>query len=74
MHYKIIGAPNKFKKWPRPLFRPKTNHTYHQKPHPTRETVPLILDERGNKPRDTPKAELLGILEEAWDEGGDLTV
>ncbi len=26
---------------PRPLFRPKTNHTCHQKPNPFRETVPL---------------------------------
>jgi hypothetical protein len=23
-----------------PLFRPRTNHTYHQKPNPSRETVP----------------------------------
>ncbi len=29
------------KKWPPPLFRPKTNHTCHKKPNPTRETVPL---------------------------------
>jgi hypothetical protein len=35
------GAPKKFKKWPCPLVRPKTNHTCHQKPHPSRETVPL---------------------------------
>ncbi len=41
LHYKIIGAPKKFKKWPRPLFSPKTNHTRHQKPNPSRETVPL---------------------------------
>jgi hypothetical protein len=29
-------------KWPRRLFSPKTNHTCHQKPNPSRETVPLI--------------------------------
>ncbi len=39
MQYKITGAPNKFKKWPRPLFRPKTNHTGHKKLNPSRETV-----------------------------------
>jgi hypothetical protein len=37
---KIIGAPKKFKKWHRPLFRPRTNHTCHQKPNRSRETVP----------------------------------
>jgi hypothetical protein len=26
---------------PRPLFRPKTNHTCHQKPNLSRDTVPL---------------------------------
>jgi hypothetical protein len=31
----------KIKKLPCPLFKPKTNHTGHQKPNPTRETVPL---------------------------------
>jgi hypothetical protein len=41
LQYKIIGAPKKLKKWPRPLFRPKTNHAYHQKPNPSHETVPL---------------------------------
>jgi hypothetical protein len=40
---KIIVAPKKFKKWPRPLFRPKTNHTCRQKPNPSRVTVPLIV-------------------------------
>jgi hypothetical protein len=30
----------KFKKWPHPLFRPGTNHACHQKPNPSRETVP----------------------------------
>ncbi len=44
MQYKIIGAPEKFNKWTRPLFRPKTNHTCHQKPNPFRETVPLRRD------------------------------
>jgi hypothetical protein len=41
LRYKIIGTTNKFKKWPRPLFRPKTNHPCNQKPNPPRETVPL---------------------------------
>jgi hypothetical protein len=39
--YRIIGAPKNFKKCPHPLFRPKTNLTCHQKPNPSRETVPL---------------------------------
>ncbi len=44
MNYKIIGAHKKCKKWPRLLLRPKTNqsnHTCHQKPNPSRQTVPL---------------------------------
>jgi hypothetical protein len=41
LQYKILGAPKKFKKWPCPLFRPKTNHTCHQKQNPSRKTVPL---------------------------------
>ncbi len=28
--------------WSRPLFRPRTDHAYHQKPNPSRETFPLI--------------------------------
>jgi hypothetical protein len=39
--YKIIGAPKELKKWPHTLFRSKTNHTWHQKPNPSCETVPL---------------------------------
>jgi hypothetical protein len=39
----IIEAPQKFKKWPRPLIRPKTTQTCHQKPNPSRETVPLMF-------------------------------
>jgi hypothetical protein len=35
MHLKNV------KKWPSPLFRPKTNHTFNQKPNPSRKTVPL---------------------------------
>jgi hypothetical protein len=27
--------------WPCPLFRPRTDHACHQKPNPSRETVPL---------------------------------
>jgi hypothetical protein len=46
LHYKIIRAPKKFKNWPRPLFKPITNHTCHQKPNPSRETVPLSFDYR----------------------------
>jgi hypothetical protein len=30
---------NNFKKCPLPLFRPRTEHTCHQKPYPFRETV-----------------------------------
>ncbi len=37
----MIGAPKKFKNWPRPLFRPITDHACHQKPNPSRKTVPL---------------------------------
>ncbi len=33
----------KLKKWPCPLFRPRTNQTCHQNQNPSRETVPLIL-------------------------------
>jgi hypothetical protein len=33
----------KLKKWPRPLFRPRTNHSCHENPHSSRETVPLSL-------------------------------
>ncbi len=33
----------KIKKWPRPLFMPKTNHTCHQNPNPSRKTVPLNI-------------------------------
>jgi hypothetical protein len=29
---------------PHPLFRPRTNHKCHQKPNPSRETVPLMLE------------------------------
>ncbi len=32
----------KFKKWPRPLLRPKTNHTFHQKSNPSCGIVPLM--------------------------------
>ncbi len=39
--FKIIGTPKKFKIWPHTLLRPRTNHTWHQKPIPSRETVPL---------------------------------
>ncbi len=39
--YKIIGAPKKFKNWPRPSFRSRTDHARSQKPNPSRETVPL---------------------------------
>jgi hypothetical protein len=34
----------KFKKWTCPLLRAETNHTCHQKPNPSRATVPLIND------------------------------
>ncbi len=35
---------NKLKNWLCPLLRPKTNHKCHQKPNPSSETFPLILD------------------------------
>ena len=40
LRYTINGATKKLKK-PRPLLRPRTNRTCHQKPNPSRETVPL---------------------------------
>jgi hypothetical protein len=43
LHYKIIGAPKKLKKGPVLYFRPETNHTPHQKPNPSRETVSLRI-------------------------------
>jgi hypothetical protein len=39
----IMEAPKKFKKWPRPLFRLKTNHSCHQKSNPSCEKVPLRI-------------------------------
>ncbi len=43
LQYKINGAPKIFKNLPRPIFRPKTSYTCHQKPNPSRETVTLIF-------------------------------
>jgi hypothetical protein len=41
LRYRIIGAPTKLKKkWPRSLFRPRSNPTCNQKPNPSRERVP----------------------------------
>ncbi len=37
---KIIGATKKFKNWPSSLFRPRTDHAWHQKPNPSLETAP----------------------------------
>ncbi len=42
LRYKIIGAPRK-KNGPVLYLGLKINHTGHQKPNPTRETVPLKL-------------------------------
>jgi hypothetical protein len=39
LHYKIIEASKKLKQSSLPLHRSKTNHTYIQKPNPSRETV-----------------------------------
>jgi hypothetical protein len=39
--YAFIGTSTKFKNWPRPLFGPPTDHACHQKPNPSRETVPF---------------------------------
>jgi hypothetical protein len=44
--YKIIGAPKKFKNYPRPLFKPRTGHACPQKPNPSRGTVPLKVHKR----------------------------
>ncbi len=52
--YKITGAPKRFQKWPCPLFRPNTNHTCHQKPNPSRETVPLIPARAKHVPSNKP--------------------
>ncbi len=41
LRYKNIGAPKNLKNWPRPLFRPRTDHACPQKPNPSRETIPL---------------------------------
>jgi hypothetical protein len=41
LSYKIIGKPKKLKIWPRPLFRPRTDHSCHQKSNSSRETVSL---------------------------------
>ncbi len=41
LRYNIIGVPKKLNKWPRLLFRPWTNHTCHQKPNLSCETVLL---------------------------------
>jgi hypothetical protein len=40
LRHKIIREPKTFKRLTGPLFRPKTNHICHQKPNPSRETVP----------------------------------
>ncbi len=36
-----FGATQKFKIWPRPIFRPRTDDVCHQKPNSSREKVPL---------------------------------
>jgi hypothetical protein len=41
LRYKVIGAPEKFKTVRVNLFRPRTYRACHQKPNPSRETVPL---------------------------------
>ena len=41
--YKINEAPIEFQNWPRPLFRPRTDHACSQKPNPYHETVPLNI-------------------------------
>jgi hypothetical protein len=33
------------KNWPRPLFWPRTNRACHQKPNPSRETIPFNVEE-----------------------------
>ncbi len=40
---KSLEHLKKFKKWPCPLFRPRTNYTCYQKPNPSREKVHLTV-------------------------------
>jgi hypothetical protein len=44
LRYKIFEVPKKFKNWPRPLFRLRTDHACHHKPNPSRDTVPFNID------------------------------
>ncbi len=41
LHYKIIRAHKKCKKWPLSVFMTKTSHKCQQKTNPSRHTVPL---------------------------------
>ncbi len=62
MRFKIFGANKKFKKWPRPLIGPRTNNTCHQKPDPSRETVPLKREQNHlyfSLPPIEPEAQIL---------------
>jgi hypothetical protein len=41
VYFSLLMRVKKFKNWPRPLFGPRADHACHQKPNPSRETVPL---------------------------------
>ena len=79
---KPCWAAKKLKNWPSPLFRPRTNHTCHQKPNPSREAVPLKGKTRLSVPASSPPVlRALGGWEEetrqqwaqapSWRHGGE---
>ncbi len=39
--WRIVQILRQCRRWSRLLFRPKTSHTFHHNPNPSRETVPL---------------------------------
>jgi hypothetical protein len=43
----VIKSLKHLKKLPRPLFRPKTNHSCHQKPNPSRDAI--LLRDKGER-------------------------
>ncbi len=79
---KYFWAAKKIKNWLRPLYRPRTNHTCHQKPNPSREAVPLKGKTRLSIPASSPPVlRALGGWEEetrqqwaqapSWGHGGE---
>jgi hypothetical protein len=43
----LYSYSKKLKKWPSPLFRPKTNHTCHQNPNPSAWDSPFDVFLKG---------------------------